>query len=754
MLLRVVSVAVAACVVGSPAFGQQGPNQQTQGQSSSSVALDEIVVTAARADRKISDTPATVYVVERETIEKQLQLENSAGALLAKMVPGYSVSNETISSASESFRGRDLLVMLDGVPLNTPLRDVNRILSLIDLNAIERVEVVAGASSLYGAGATGGTANFITKRATDGGPRLTTNTSVRAFTADIGSSLRPEASASLTGKAPNGWDYVMIGTGRFANKTYDGAGRELPSDQFLGQGGGDRYSNASFLGKFGYDFADGKRFELQGAYFYLNQRPAYMTTYGPPYSQPDFSAPYTGQDIGENTATFSTRYTDANFALGNLSLLGFYNSVEKSFPFSVLDPRFNASVYYSGNIANPTADYNQTLLNAKRGGVNLTIDTPLDTIIRDAKFTWGFDFVDDSTSQQLSNGRDVFNPMNQRSYAGFGQLQIPLGDRVTLRGGMRYEYFDLKVDDFVRPLAFLQIGNLFAVLPDLPVQGGQFTYSAPTFNFGATYKITPNIELYAGFSQGYALPDIGAYTRRAGLNFNSTAQALPYTCGINNPNVCTTNRSISYAMLGIEPQIVESQEIGIRWGGDVFRGNIVGYVSRSDKGVNFDPATNTIAQQKERIVGVEGTGEVTVNRYLTVGAVLAYREGKVDTNQDGILDSYLQNNRISTPFHGTMYSDIRFDNGVVLRLEGMGFSGRDREVNLAGDHYKLESGQTMNVSLSAPLWGGTAYIGVQNLFDEVYQNPTASSTRQYAPNVTNPVYAFGRTVSVGFRKTW
>jgi iron complex outermembrane receptor protein len=755
MFLRVIGASMAACIVGAPAFAQQTQTQQTQNQlSTSAIALDDIVVTAARADRKVSDTPATVYVVDRATIEKQLQFENSASALLSRTVPGYSVSNETFSGASESFRGRDLLVMLDGVPLNTPLRDVSRVLSLIDLNSVERVEVVAGASSLYGAGATGGTANFITKRATDGTPRLTTNTSVRAFTADVGSSLRPEASASLTGKAPNGWDYVMVGTGRFANKTYDGAGRELPSDQFLGQGGGDRYSNASFLGKFGYDFADGKRFELQGAYFYLNQQPAYLTTYGPPYAQPNFLAPYTGQDVGENTATFSTRYTDANFALGNLSLLGFYNNIDKSFPYSVLDPRFNSVVYYSGNIANPTAPYNQTTLKSQRGGVNVTIDTPLDAIIRGSKFTWGFDFVDDSTRQQLSNGEDVFNPMSQRSYAGFGQLQIPLGERVMLRGGMRYEHFDLKVDDFVRPLALLQIGNLFAVLPNLPVQGGQFNYGAPTFNFGGTYKLTPNLEVHASFSQGYSLPDVGAYTRRAGLNFPSTAQAIPYTCGINNPTVCTTNRSISYAMLGLEPQIVESQEIGLRWSGDVFRGNIVAFVSRSDKGVNFDPASNTIAQQKEKISGVEGTGEVTINPNLNVGTVLAYREGRVDTNKDGILDSYLQNNRISTPFHGTIYSDIRFDNGAVLRLEGMAFSGRDRKVNLAGDHYKLESAQTMNVSLSVPLWDGTAYIGVQNLFDETYQNPTATATRQFAPDVTNPVYAFGRTVSVGYRKTW
>jgi iron complex outermembrane receptor protein len=732
--------AFAVLITATPAFAQQAQD--------GTVALDEIVVTAARADRRVSDTPQTVNIIDRADIEKQLQFGNNPSALLARTIPGFSVSNQTISGASESFRGRDLLIMLDGVPLNTPLRDVSRILALIDLNSIERVEVVAGASSLYGAGATGGTANFITKKATDGKPTITTNTSIGAFTHNIGESLRPEASASISGKT-NGIDYLMVGTGRWADKTYDGAGRELPSDQFLGQGGGDRFGMGNFLGKFGYDFDNGKRFELSANYIHLNQRPDYMTIYGPPYARPNYSAPYTGQDVLEDTWSLSARYSDRNFALGNLSVVGFYNDVTKQFPYSVFDPSFNSVVYYSGNPASPTAPYNQTSLNAQRGGINTTIDTPLDFIIRNAKFTWGFDIIQDQTAQTLSNGRDVFNPMSQRTYAGFGQLEIPLGDKLTLRGGMRYEYFDLTVDNFVRPVAYAFQGVPF-VLPDLMVYGGNFTYSSPTFNAGATYKITNNAEVYGGFSQGYALPDIGGFTRRAGLSPAYACTVASYGNG-TCPNF---NRSINYSNLGIEPQIVNSYELGLRWSGPVFRGNIVGFISTSDMGTTFDAARNAISQQKEKITGVEGTGEVTINPNLNVGTVLAYREGRYDTNKDGVLDSYLPNNRIATPFHGTVYADYRFDNGAVLRLEGMGFAGRDRVVNLQGNHYKIESGESVNISFAMPAWGGTAYVGVQNVFDWDYQNPTASSVRELAPTTTSPVYAFGRMVNVGFRKTW
>ncbi|MFX5622887.1 TonB-dependent receptor plug domain-containing protein, partial [Acinetobacter baumannii] len=72
---------------------------------------------------------------------------------------------------------------------------------LIDLNAVERIEVVAGASSLYGSGATGGTVNFITRKAEDGKPTVSVNGAVRAFTANIGQSLAPELSGTVSGIA-------------------------------------------------------------------------------------------------------------------------------------------------------------------------------------------------------------------------------------------------------------------------------------------------------------------------------------------------------------------------------------------------------------------------------------------------------------------------------------------------------------------------------------------------------------------------
>jgi iron complex outermembrane receptor protein len=52
--------------------------------------------------------------------------------------------------------------MIDGVSLNS-IRAISRQLDAIDPFNIERIEVLSGASSIYGGNATGGIINIITK---------------------------------------------------------------------------------------------------------------------------------------------------------------------------------------------------------------------------------------------------------------------------------------------------------------------------------------------------------------------------------------------------------------------------------------------------------------------------------------------------------------------------------------------------------------------------------------------------------------
>jgi iron complex outermembrane receptor protein len=205
---------------------------------------------------------------------------------------------------------------------------------------------------------------------------------------------------------------------------------------------------------------------------------------------------------------------------------------------------------------------------------------------------------------------------------------------------------------------------------------------------------------------------------------------------------------VSYASIGPEAQIVNNYELGIRGSVDRFRGSLAGFISTSQKGVTFDAATNTISQQKEFIYGGEFIGEYMATDQLTLGTMFGYREGRYDSNKDGSLDSWLPNNRIATPFRGSLYANYVFDNGVSVRVEGEAFSGRDKRIDLSGSRYQIKPGATMNLALSAPVKDGEAYVAVNNVFDTTFQNPTSSSVRNL------PIYSWGRTVTLGYRKTF
>lgn len=128
---------------------QSGPSAAelaaAAGAAEAAAAAEAQRVEQARSVGLVTSVPQSVQVIGRKEITQALQSNPSTSAAIAKLVPGYSVSNGTVSGASETFRGRGVQVMLDGVVLNTPLRDVSRIINLIDLNSVERIEVVAGA---------------------------------------------------------------------------------------------------------------------------------------------------------------------------------------------------------------------------------------------------------------------------------------------------------------------------------------------------------------------------------------------------------------------------------------------------------------------------------------------------------------------------------------------------------------------------------------------------------------------------------
>src|SRR5450830_1335189 len=159
--LKPLSLAVAtACTLMAlpPAFAQQ---QAEEGKDKEGMA--SVVVTATRSAKAVDKIPGAVTVIGQQDLATQYGIADDPSQALATFVPGYAPSRQKMSSTGESLRGRQPLILLDGIPQSNPLRAGMREGYFADSAIIERIEVISGASAVQGMGASGGIINYITK---------------------------------------------------------------------------------------------------------------------------------------------------------------------------------------------------------------------------------------------------------------------------------------------------------------------------------------------------------------------------------------------------------------------------------------------------------------------------------------------------------------------------------------------------------------------------------------------------------------
>lgn len=156
---------------------------------STSLLLLEVVVTATRSERPAFETPQFVNVItDRMIVESNAgktpdALIGEAGILVQKSNPGGG------SPFIRGLTGKQVLILVDGVRLNNSYYRYgpHQYLNTIDLNDIDRIEIVHGPTSvLYGSDALGGVINVLTKRAsyTEGGTENRGLIAVRGASAD------------------------------------------------------------------------------------------------------------------------------------------------------------------------------------------------------------------------------------------------------------------------------------------------------------------------------------------------------------------------------------------------------------------------------------------------------------------------------------------------------------------------------------------------------------------------------------------
>lgn len=128
-------------------------------------ALEEIVITGTRTEKRKTDSPVIVNLINSQTLDQVVATDLSEGL---RFQPGLRVETDCQTCNYTQIRMNGLQggysqILINGRPIFSPLTGLYG-LEQIPVNMIERIEVVrGGVSALYGSSAIGGTVNVITK---------------------------------------------------------------------------------------------------------------------------------------------------------------------------------------------------------------------------------------------------------------------------------------------------------------------------------------------------------------------------------------------------------------------------------------------------------------------------------------------------------------------------------------------------------------------------------------------------------------
>lgn len=680
------------------------------------VLLGRYTVTAAtRTEKDASALPVTTTVVNAESLDRQFAISSDVGGALSQFIPGYAASRQKLSSAGESFRGRDPLYLVDGIPQSNPLRAGKRESITVDPFFLQRFEAVHGSSAAQGMGATGGLINFITRSApaTDGissALELTGVTSTRFKSAGYGGKIAALSSARK-GRA----SLVAGATWEHKPFAFDGEGRPIGIDTTQGETlDSDSWS---FLVKTGYDFSPRHSVELFVNRFNLAQNLNWVPVNGSratglPTTSVRGSHP--GQPAENDVTSAALTFTDRELFDGHLTL----NFFSQDFAAT-----YGATTSANGTfVLNGVPTLDQSRIVAEKHGLRTTWVRTF-TNAGNLGVITGFDYLADETAQVLVLTNRVWVPFTTfRGWSPYLQLEKPFGP-LTLSGGARYEFAELEVDDFT---TLESAKSTF-------VRGGKPSFEEPLFNVGANLRVSRRLTVFGGFAQGYGMADVGRILR-----------------AINKPGLDVDT------FINLNPVVTDNWEAGVRLFGNGWKLGWSAYLSTAELGARLVANASGIydvVREKSETYGTEITGDIRLpGRLGILGGYVSILEGKSDRNGDGAIDRRLPGANIGAP-KVSLYWDKTWTPTLSTRLQSLSHLRRSDPDNItAGDfqgytlvdllaNYRVSDRQTVSV-------------GIENLLDRDYISYYSQTLTGSTATDANYYAGRGRSLSVRYRFTF
>jgi len=668
----------AACLGTATVFAQVKDSLQTQN-------VDEVIMTASRKKESIKEVPSSITVVGEKQIQSQLTVNSDITSILQYTVPSLGTNSGQTSNTGQTLRGRQVLVLIDGIPQSTPLRNGARDLRTIDPSAIERIEVIKGASSIYGNGADGGIINYITKRnKTD--KKISGTSQIGLTGQPYGGTLGVRASQLLSGKISK-FDYTLSLAYERTGYTKDGDGVLISPTYSIA-----KMDNYNGLLKIGYDINENQRIEAS----YIGYSSRSDLNVGLKTGKYGIT-PTIGEGIGKGLETtpqgtpknhnIRVSYDNKNlFAGTSLNINLYYQDFKTVYGYS--DTFFNGG---------------QSNVISKKAGARFNFDTQLwNSANSQGQIIYGADILNDETVQKLEDGRFWTPNMNMTNIAPFVLAKIDLFKKLTLKGGLRYENIKVNVDDF-NTLSTLKSDGTFT--KSIPVAGGKLSYNAWVGNIGIRYNIEPYINLFGSFSQAYSINELGRILR--------------------------TSTSETIKNLETKPIIVNNYELGATgqlsgW----LNYELTSYVSTSKLGASFVQSPDRalmIRRSPEIVYGVEGFLHFTPVKWIQFGGSYSWMEGITSVKDDGDYSTKINNSRISAP-KVLAYIQARPVPALSVGLDMLHSFRQNRfEPNAKTGLYSYGEGYVpeytvFNFKSSYEVSNNWRLsLGIENLFNKVYQ---------------------------------
>lgn len=472
------------------------------------INLDELVVTATRKEKKIKDLPPSIGVVGRAEIE---QLDAKNVTELISEVPGVSVNGTSGdgSTLSISLRGvnpsrtNKILVLVNGIPMNSAWTGTVYWYDLPSPNQIERIEVIKGpASALYGGWGIGGCVNIITRRGA-------VKPETRIATA-FGSYGAMEYSAETSGNAKNKLTYQLG-----ANYEKKDGYRDRTAAE-----------NVSFSTKLGYLISDRADIEMDFGYSSVDTETAGALTKEQYEADPKQAESQFGRREMKRmiyNLTFRQDVGDDD----SLRVTSYYNTLDYDYVWTSRDSGVKYDTYTIGGEIQYTL--NHTLFGRK----NSLIFGP--TIRYDNAEAKTFDTVNgEMTGDPTAN--TVSKPM---FWAVYFQDECHVTDRLTMTTGVRYDKAQYDQENRIDT-----------------DESGTTSMDAVSPMLGLSYRLFEGTTLFGNIGKGFAPPST---SKLYGTNGNPDLEpetATNYEVGLRSSSLDWLDLTATIYLMDVEDEIV------------------------------------------------------------------------------------------------------------------------------------------------------------------------------------------------------